>query len=257
MPVARLTVEFYVSTMQPAPPQLDQKELESASTFRTPYYIRHNQRRQEHLSSLGLDIAGRSVLELGAGIGDHTGFFLDRNCSVLSAEPRNGNFKIMQFNLSGHPRSRVVCCDVESMDRKISETFDIVYAYGLLYHLSDPGAALAAMARRCTDLLLLETCVSFGSEEAINLESEKQSSATQAFEGIGCRPTRPWIFNNLKKLFPYVYVPTTQPAHNEFPLDWRATPTPNSYHRAVFIASRRSLSNPLLLDHLPDQQSIS
>jgi Methyltransferase domain len=83
-------------------------------------------------------------------------------------------------------RSRLLQCDVESMDRYINETFDIVYAYGVLYHLADPQAALEAMARRFDDLLLLETCVSFGANEAINHAAEPQSAASQSFQGVGC-----------------------------------------------------------------------
>ena len=45
--------------------------------FHGPHYLKHNQRRQEHLATLGLPLAGRSVIEMGAGIGDHTEFFLD------------------------------------------------------------------------------------------------------------------------------------------------------------------------------------
>jgi hypothetical protein len=50
--------------------------------FHSAHYQRHNQRRQEHLASLGLDISGATVLEVGAGIGDHTSFFLDRGCQI-------------------------------------------------------------------------------------------------------------------------------------------------------------------------------
>jgi hypothetical protein len=50
-----------------------------------------NARRREHLAGLGLPIAGRDVLEVGAGIGDLTSFFLDRGCSVASIEPRPEN----------------------------------------------------------------------------------------------------------------------------------------------------------------------
>ncbi|HUK57003.1 MAG TPA: SAM-dependent methyltransferase, partial [Nitrospiria bacterium] len=38
--------------------------------FLSYHYQRHNQRRQEHLASLGLNIQGATVLEAGAGIGD-------------------------------------------------------------------------------------------------------------------------------------------------------------------------------------------
>ena len=60
----------------------------SESAFRNFQYLRMNARRLEHLASLGLPIAGREVLEVGAGIGDLTSFFLDRGCSVTAIEPR-------------------------------------------------------------------------------------------------------------------------------------------------------------------------
>ena len=59
--------------------------------FRSPWYQRHNQRRQEHLASLQLDLVGKSVLEVGAGVGDHTFYFLDRDCTVVSVEARREN----------------------------------------------------------------------------------------------------------------------------------------------------------------------
>lgn len=46
--------------------------------FHSYDYLRHNARRLEHLASLGLPITGRSVLEVGAGIGDHSHFYIDR-----------------------------------------------------------------------------------------------------------------------------------------------------------------------------------
>jgi hypothetical protein len=58
------------------------------TTFHSPLYLRHNQRRQEHLITLGLDIAGKNVLEVGAGIGDHTSFFPDRDCRVVTSDTR-------------------------------------------------------------------------------------------------------------------------------------------------------------------------
>ena len=56
--------------------------------FRSDHYQRHNRRRQEHLATLELPIAGRSVLEVGAGIGDHTAFFTDRGCRVTATDGR-------------------------------------------------------------------------------------------------------------------------------------------------------------------------
>jgi hypothetical protein len=78
---------------------------------------------------------------------------------------------------------------------------------------------------------------------------------SQSVSGIGCRPTRPWLFKRLSQLFPHAYVPRTQPSHEDFPLDWSAPPNLARASRAVFIASRKPLDNPWLLDHLPDRQT--
>jgi hypothetical protein len=45
--------------------------------FRSPWYRRHNQRRQEHLASFPLGLSGKSVLEVGVA-------FLDLDCRVVS-----------------------------------------------------------------------------------------------------------------------------------------------------------------------------
>ena len=47
-----------------------------------------NQARQRHLAALGLDLAGKRVLEVGAGVGLHTQFFEALGCSVLTTDGR-------------------------------------------------------------------------------------------------------------------------------------------------------------------------
>lgn len=246
-------------------PPPDREQVKKAyELFRTPHYLRHNQRRQEHLASLGLDLAGRTVLEVGAGIADHTTFFLDRGCTVLSTEPRPENCNLFAFMMrslaaSGYKaaaRCALLPCAVEELDRHVSERFDIVYCYGLLYHVPDPALALAQLDARCADLLLLETAVSLTDADTMRGVAEDPGAPTQAVTGRGTRPTRPWLFAKLEERFAHVYVPATQPAHEEFPLDWSAPPLPGiEYQRAVFVASRRPIANPLLLDRLPQRQT--
>jgi SAM-dependent methyltransferase len=246
------------------PPPQREAVQKAYELFRTPHYLRHNQRRQEHLASLALDLANRSVLEVGAGIGDHTTFFLDRGCTVLATEPRPENCNLFAFMMrssaaSGYQaaaRCALLPCAVEELEAHVSERFDIVYCYGLLYHVPDPALALAQLDKRCADLLLLETSVSLGDAPAVRDVAEIAEAPTQAVTGRGVRPTRPWLFAKLKEHFAHVYVPATQPAHEEFPLDWAAPPAPGiEYQRAVFVASRRPIANPRLLDHLPQRQT--
>jgi hypothetical protein len=218
-------------------------------------YLRHNARRLEHLASLRIPVAGMTVLELGAGIGDHTGYYLDRGCDVTITEGRIANLKVLSARFPGE---KIVQLDMEDPQPVCGVTFDIIHCYGLLYHLKNPEQALKFMARSCSRLLFLETCVSFGSKKEINPVTEDASDPTQAFSGHGSRPTRPWVFEQLQRSFPHVYCPKTQPNHDEFPLDWTA---PEKHHsksglqRSVFVASRHELHNDFLIAELPQLQT--
>ncbi|GFE57773.1 bifunctional 2-polyprenyl-6-hydroxyphenol methylase/3-demethylubiquinol 3-O-methyltransferase UbiG [Geobacter sp. AOG1] len=210
-------------------------------TFHSDHYLRHNARRLEHLASLRIPVTGMSVLEVGAGIGDHSHYYIDRGCRVTITEARTDNLQIL--------KNRYPACDVRFLDMEhpsdINDSpFDLVHCYGLLYHLSAPKQALTFLSQSTRRMLFLETSVSFGDNEAINLVTEMQTDPTQAHSGTGCRPTRAWIFKELQELFEYVYLPTTQPNHEEFPLDW-TNPDEHkaSLQRAIFIASRERLEN--------------
>ena len=59
----------------------------------------------------------------------------------------------------------------------------------------------------------------------------------------------------MKALFPYVYIPITQPNHEEFPVDWRDPESHDGHlQRAVFIGSRERLELPQLSETLLDCQ---
>ncbi|HZP58732.1 MAG TPA: methyltransferase domain-containing protein, partial [Opitutaceae bacterium] len=220
--------------------------------FHSHHYLRHNQRRQEHLATLGLDLARKTVLEVGAGIGDHSSFFLDRGCTMTITEARLQNLSYIQKR---YPAATVRQLDLNDPPANLGGTFEIVYCYGTLYHLEKPETALKFMSSLCTGMLLLETCVSFTDTGTINLWSENPLDPSQSILSQGCRPARSWIFETLKKLFPYVYMPLTQPWHEEFPLDWTAVaPSPSSHSRAVFIASREKLDCASLTDNIPMKQ---
>ncbi len=219
--------------------------------FHSTHYLRHTQRRQEHLGTLGLPLAGRSVLEVGAGVGDHTSFFMDRGCTVLSTDGRNANVAVLRRRF-GSESARIL--DLDDPDPQFPSSFEVVYCYGTLYHLCRPEVALAYLAARCSGLLLLETCVSFGDEEAVNLTPEPRWSPSQAVSSVGCRPTRPWVRARLQEHFSDVYSTVTQPWHEEFPLDWTRPPPPGRLSRSVFVASRQPLSLPSLTEGLPQRQ---
>lgn len=213
-------------------------------------YQQHTIARLAHLDSLNLDLREKRVLEVGAGNGEHTLFYLHRRCDVTVTD---GRPELVQFvhNRFGVPAYTV---DVETQMPQLAAlgTFDVLHCYGLLYHLGNPAAFLRQTAP-LTRLLVLETCVLFGAEDRIEYITEDYTRLWQAVSGYACFPSRSWVFRELKESYPYVYCPRTQPHHEQFPTDWTTPPAHDGLIRAVFIASAEPLDNPMLVDDVPDQ----
>jgi hypothetical protein len=193
-----------------------------------------------------------TVLEVGAGIGDHSHYYIDRECKLTITEGRPENLK--------HLKTRYPDCDVQFLDMENpspleNSPFDVIHCYGLLYHLKTPEQALEFLSSQCKKMLLLETCVSFGNHKAINLVTEDSREPVTAVSGIGCRPTRIWLFEKLQELFTYVYIPKTQPNHEEFPLVWSSQDEHKAaFSRALFIGSHEKIDNDILVNTLLSRQ---
>lgn len=212
--------------------------------------MRHTARRLEHLASLRIPVAGKTVIDVGAGIGDHLSYYLDRGCVVSAIDARP---EIISFLQKKYPQVFSSIVDVEADEHLIQTTYNVVHCYGLLYHVSRPERVIRLLSSLCSEVLFLETCVSLGIEGLVQTVPEDKRNPSQAYRGTGSRPTRQWVFDHLKEQFPYVYVPQTQPNHEEFPLVWNQ-PSNTSFTRAIFIASRFAILNELLLTSLPSVQ---
>ena len=221
--------------------------------FRSEHYLRINHRRLEHLATLNLPIRGRHVLELGAGIGDLTNYFLDRDCEVTAIEGRAENVNLFKERFDDNTKVNIHQADLDNPPSFDGQTWPIIFAYGLLYHLSNPTQLIDWMASHCSELIILSTCVTPNSDTTINPLHEDATASSQAISGTGCRPTRQWVFNQLRRVMPHVYATVTQPAHDEFPLDWsNVSPSATGLARAVFVASRIPLdTNTPLTQALP------
>jgi SAM-dependent methyltransferase len=192
-----------------------------------------------------------SVLELGAGVGDLSSYYLDRGCRVTVTDARPDNLAYLRRR---YPDGDVRHLDLDDPVLDDADTFDVVHCYSMLYHLSRPERALDFIDRHCRGLLLLETRVTLGAGVAIDPAGEDRHDPTKAVSGTGCRPTRLWVFLALRERFAHVYVPSTQPNHEEFPTDWTTMQQAHPFTRAVFIASRRPVENDGLVTELPDRQ---
>lgn len=220
---------------------------ESLLNFFNHTYQHINIERLKHLDSLQLNFENKKIIDLGSGIGDHTLFYLLKNCIVQPVEGRADLVEFIRFRFNLEP----ACIDFERDLLKLDafSGFDFIHCYGLLYHLNNPEAFLKKVSS-IGNTLLLETMVSYHSDNDLNLIPEDRLNSTQSLSGTGCRPNRKWLFNTLKKNFEHVYVPLTQPEHPQFPKNWDEVKPDNTHTRVVFIASHHKIVSDKLIDNL-------
>lgn len=236
-----------------APDGQDAKEQWIRQRLLSEHHQRCTRRRQEHLATLGLPIAGASVLEVGGGVGEHLGFFVDRDCRVLTTDARDDLLAIARERFPGL-RTRML--DLDDPPPSLGETFDVVYCAGVIYQLTRPAEALEFLARHTGRLLFLQSVVTPGDGDALHPITDPGRGIPMTASGLGCKPTRAWLFRELGRHFPHVYVPATQPYHEDYPVDW-TLPPPSGNACANFIAAREPLPDDhgVLLRHLPVHQT--
>jgi SAM-dependent methyltransferase len=178
-----------------APLRLALDRLAGRTVFESPGY------REAELSRLLTLFAfvdlerwrGARILEVGAGIG-HIG-------DVFAALAPEYGFRVTSSD--GRPehvermRARgreAVVLDLDTDDLSAAGEFDLVLAFGVLYHLAKPERFLRGCAR-IADTLVIESCVADlpGAELVMIGESRGPLSGDQALAGTGCRPSPAWV----------------------------------------------------------------
>jgi SAM-dependent methyltransferase len=211
--------------------------------FDTPAARAINSARLDHLTSLGLPLDRRRVLDVGCGVGHLAQFFATRACSVLAVDGREANLQSLRSRYPGL-EARLVDLDRDSL--LSLGRFDVVFCYGLLYHLENPAAGLRSMAAVCDDLLLLETLVCDSSHPVMALVDEPRAH-NQALGQLGSRPSPAWVVMALNRVgFRFVYGAREPPDHPDFRFEWRddlSISRGENNIRCIFVASRRRLDN--------------
>lgn len=220
------------------------------SIFETPEALAINESRIRHIESLNLPFRDKSVLDVGSGIGQFARFFIDTGCRLTCMDAREENISELRKR---YPQIEAHTVNVETEELDKFGKFDIVFAYGLLYHLEAPVAALRNMGSVCKDLLLLETLVCDHWLPVTMLEDETKAF-NQSTTGLGSRPTPSYVVKALSRVgFPFVYAPAKPPDHPDFRFRRRhRLETMRGGHplRCIFVGSRFKLDNPQLRDVL-------
>lgn len=216
--------------------------------FDVPHYQEITAARLEHLRAMGLPISGKSVIDVGCGIGRLSEYFAEQGCDVLCVDGRKENIEKLR---ELYPDRRAAVADLETEAILQHGQFDVVFCYGLLYHVVDVFGLLKRLARMCGEMLLIETCVAPVRSNALFLFPESQSDVTQALHGLGSRPSPEYVCTCLRLAgFEFVYSPQDLPLHSQFCrtlVDDITKWEPEKLSREIFIASRSEIVNTQLV----------
>lgn len=216
---------------------------EPISVFDTDEAFFINTARLDNLESLNFNFHKKRILDLGCGIGHLASFFVEKEADVLCVDGRKENIDSL---IKRYKDLKHAVSDVENDDLSKFGLFDIVFCYGLLYHLEKIEYALHNISKICRELLLLETCICDSSQIEVKYVQDPDI-ANQGLKGRGSRPSPTYLVSLLKRLgFYYIYTPKRVPNHLDFKFDYRNDGSiyrDNHLFRQVFIASRNKLFN--------------
>lgn len=175
-----------------------------------------NQARMYHLESLNLTIKGKSVLDVGCGVGYFSNWWVERKAHVTALDARIENIRETRQRC---PQATAWCMDIERHSLPCPPApFDIVFCYGLLYHLSKPAVALENLRKACSGILLLETIVLDSWDAELMMVPENCEVRNQGMDRMSCRPSWTWLCQALRSVgFTNLYAPVDIiPQHPDF-----------------------------------------
>ena len=226
----------------------DRPHYQPGRAFDVPHYEDITRCRLEHLRSMNLPVDGKRVLDLGAGIGRLSEFFVERGCDVFCVDARPENIQKLR---ELYPGRKAAVVDMEKDDLQSLGEFEIVFCYGLLYHVVDVMGMLKRAAAVCKEMMLIETCIAPIHANGLFLARENPRDVTQAMYGFGSRPSPAYVTTCLELCgFSHVYAPRRLPDHPQF--KYEVSDNPAHWHRErntrdIFIASRSACGQPELI----------
>lgn len=184
--------------------------------FNTINYKRIDLARFNHFNALNIDFQDKIILELGAGIGNHTEFILSKNPNkIYSIEGREENISILKEKFRNNDKVIAIIADLDKHIPKFDTKIDWIYNYGLLYHLNKPFEFIEKLKSYSHTNMVLETCISLTGETN---NVHEHSGSTQSLNNLGSRPNANLLVEKLKEVYRDVVIPTTMPNHEEFDL---------------------------------------
>jgi len=185
--------------------------------FDSEHYTKINQARLNFLKQWlpGLVTAHglKNVLDVGCGVGFFSRYLASLGLEVMSLDARSENISVAQER---HPDINFFIEDIENPKAKKLGSFDLIFCFGLLYHLENPFLAVRNLHALTGKILLIESMVTPSSFPTARFVDEGMSE-DQSTSYIAFVPSELGLIKMLYSSgFRYVYVSKMMPDHEQF-----------------------------------------
>jgi len=217
--------------------ELNSTEQAVWDCFHSDRYTHLNNLRWDLLLRTGIPIAGQTIFECGAGIGDQTEWLLNQGAArVIVNDGREANLEIIKRRFAGDPRLTFILGNLEDcLERpEFNFTADLVYLWGVYYHLNDSLTEFQVLRglARIAPVVVFDYLESAGDTDWVErYDYDNPSTSISRRSG---RPTRQTMIAGLKKTFGYAYMPKVQ-------MDWH-DPFASGTPRRIAVGSRVPLA---------------
>lgn len=201
------------------------------------------------LDELKPQLGLKSAIDVGCGLGYFSGLLQSLGLKVTAADGRSEN---ADEAARRQPGVEFHTYNAENPAIRTLGQFDLVFCFGLLYHLENPLLAIRHLQAMTGRLLLIEAVIFPGNEPIMGLVDEV-SSDDQGLNHFAFYPTEACLEKMLFCAgFPFVYRLARMPDHSDY-----YSGTAKRRVRAMLAASPMPISSKFLLrvdePHIPIQ----
>jgi SAM-dependent methyltransferase len=206
-----------MSTAAPAIKALHDRDPRAPSPFDTARAEGFSERRKEFLDRFLPELIRshniHRALDVGCGFGYFSRYLSGLGLQVTAIDGREDNVREARRR---NPNVECIVGNVEEVSAASLGRFDLVFCFGLLYHLENPFKALRNLEALTGKIALLETVVAPLSGQATVLY-EEPTAGNQGLEYIASIPSEAWFLKSLYRVgFPVVFRTKELPDHPDF-----------------------------------------
>jgi SAM-dependent methyltransferase len=191
--------------------------LISPRIFDAEHYARLNSSREEALSAVLKKLVPqlnlRTAIDVGCGAGYFSKFLRSTGFEITAVDGRAENVEETKRRV---PDAKVATVNAE--DSRISELgkFDLVFCFGLLYHLENPFQTIRSLYQMTGRLLLVEGVTFPGNDVLMGLVDEGRGE-DQGLNFVAFYPTEACLIKMMYRAgFTNVYKFREMPRHPDF-----------------------------------------